>query len=139
MRTVFSLLFAVALACAGSAQAATKTSDALYAKAVREGTVAVGVICKHPEDFREIFKSPTWMNPKPDPERALEAVRKAKHDPKVCASGMMLYTGTPERVDRIVRKPSEVYFVIRFTPLDIDGVELDPAKPEYRYLLVPGK
>lgn len=133
-----------ALAFSSPAHAATNVGleripSPLYEEAVREEKVAVGVICKHSEDFRQLFRSPTWMNPRPDPMRALNEVRVLRHDPDACGVAMLLYTGTPERVDRIVRNPHEIYFTIRFTPLNLDNRAFNPVEPEFRYLLVPGK
>ncbi len=94
------------------------------------GKVAVGLICKNARDLKNLFQTQAWTRPRPDPELAVREVNILAHDPKACELDMVPYTGEPEQVDRIVRRPNEVYLIIRFMPLN--GIE-------YRYMLLLDK
>lgn len=110
--------------------AGTLLAGTAHADTAQDDKLAIGLICKNARDLRNFVRSHVWTLPEPDHSLAVRQANAAAHDPMACEFDAQLYEGEPEPVTRIVRRPGEVYLVVRFTPLDATG---------HRYILLPGR
>jgi len=107
-----------------------------HADDLRGGKFAVGLICVDARHLRRMFRTRAWMNPRPDPLRAVEEVNLAAHNPHACDWTVQQYEGEPEVVQPIARRPDDLYKIVRFRVLN--DLTFTPDGSEFRYLLLPG-
>ncbi len=124
------ILMPAGFAQAAPRQNAASTPQVPHMDSAQSGKLAMGLICKNARDLKNLFQARAWTQPRPDPELAVRQVNVAAHDPQACELSVRPYKGEHEQVDRIVRKPGEVYLIVRFTPL---------YGPQYLYMLLPGE
>ena len=121
--------------CAGN-QTLEPLRRSPHADGLQHEKFAVGLICKNARDLRNLFQTRAWIRTYPDPVLAVREVNTFAHDPKACEWATMLYEEEPEEVDRIVRKPDEIYLIVRFRPLD--DTTFGPDGSDFRYIFLPG-